>query len=284
MNVWDNFIGQKFGRLTVVEKAGRDKKRNALWLCRCDCGGEKIVRGYDLKNGKTQSCGCLRYEELKGRAEDLSGQRFSRLLVLERSEDKKRTAWLCKCDCGNEVIVTSLNLKNGSSNSCGCYQKEKAAAVNFKHGLSSHPLFDVHYDMLRRCYNSSCKSYKNYGARGINVCDEWRDDVNSFIQWGEKDYKPGLQIDRIDNDGNYEPENCRWVSNKENSNNKRTNKYITFKGKIQTQAQWARELDINEETFAGRLRAGWSEEKAITTPVNHNLAPRSKLRSINNGS
>ena len=130
----------------------------------------------------------------------------------------------------------------------------------------------VYYDMIKRCHKPECKHYDRYGARGITVCDEWRKDCKAFYKWAkENGYKAGLQLDRIDNGGNYEPNNCRWVSVRENSLNKRNTLMITYKGQRKPLADWAIEKGLNYNTLKDRIyRYGWSIEKALETKVNEN--------------
>lgn len=168
---------------------------------------------------------------------DLTGQRYGRLVVFERAEDhitesgRKITRWKCICDCGNETIVRHGGLRSGTTTSCGCYHREKVGDINRTHNLShkSH-LYSVWKSIKDRCYREKCKSYKNYGGRGIKVCDEWKNDYKKFYDWAmengyeEKQTAGGvniLSIDRIDNDGNYEPSNCRWATMKMQAKNKR---------------------------------------------------------------
>lgn len=152
---------------------------------------------------------------------DLTGQRFGSLTVIERDFTKSTTAWKCQCDCGNECVVFSANLTRGHTKSCGC--------LRLKHGQYYQKIYWVWSSMKKRCYNSNHPTFKNYGARGIKVCDEWKNSFQSFYEWAIKNgYESGLKqgectLDRIDVNGNYEPSNCRWVSMKEQQNNKRNN-------------------------------------------------------------
>lgn len=140
--------------------------------------------------------------------------------------------------------------------------------VNFKHGLKKHRLFAVWNDMKQRCFNPNCYAHKDYGGRGISVADEWKDDFLCFYKWAMNNgYRQGLTIDRIDNSKGYSPDNCRWATIKEQSNNRRSNRNITYKGQTRTLAQWSEELGMNFFTLRDRLDSGWSIEKAFTQPV-----------------
>lgn len=154
---------------------------------------------------------------------DLTGKRFGRWVVLEKAEsDKNNAMWLCKCDCGNIKIVYGGNIKNGKSSSCGCFHKEELSRKSKTHGSSSNPIFSVWEGMKRRCYNKKYKQYKDWGGRGIKICEEWKNDPNKFIEWAiNNGYNDKLCIDRINNDGDYEPSNCRWIIHRENSLNSR---------------------------------------------------------------
>ena len=195
-------------------------------------------------------------------------QKFGRLTVIaEAGKDRhKKRLVRCKCDCGNEVVVNYRSLKTGNTTSCGCFHKEVIRSAR-THGMTRSKLYNTWRAMKDRCLNPKATNFPNYGGRGITVCDEWLDS-EKFINWALRNgYEDGLTLDRIDNNGPYCPENCRWVSRLTQSNNKRNNRLLEFNRKIATVTEWARITGISEKTIRGRLANGWPIERVLTVPV-----------------
>lgn len=199
---------------------------------------------------------------------DLTGQKFGRLTVIERAESENgQTRWLCECECGNKKAVISSHLQRGYTKSCGCLNREMVIDRNRKHGHRGDRIYYIWCAMKRRCCVSSSPKYDYYGGRGITVCEEWLHDFQAFYDWAVANgYRDDLTIDRIDNDKGYSPDNCRWVTNKEQQNNKRNVRELTYNGKTQTISQWANETKIPHKKIWSRIsRLHWSVEKALTT-------------------
>lgn len=189
------------------------------------------------------------------RHDDLTGQRFGRLTAVEYLGNSK---WNCRCECGGNATCYTSNLRKGNSTSCGCKRHE----TNFRHGMSQTKLHQVWRVMRQRCNNPKDPSFHNYGGRGIKVCERWKS-FSVFV--ADMGLRPeGYDIDRIDNDGDYSPENCRWVTRTVNLNNRRNNHNLTWRGETRSLAAWARVLGINERTLTNRIKRGWSVEVAFT--------------------
>lgn len=203
---------------------------------------------------------------------DLTGLRFGRFTVVKRASNNKNgsTMWECVCDCGNVRVVNASNLKCGVSASCGCLRKEIMREKQMKHGDSENSrLYRIWKDMKARCFCKAVAQYNDYGGRGIAVCEEWRNDYTKFKQWSlDNGYRDNLTIDRIDNDGDYCPENCRWASRSEQNLNKRSRCLLTYRDKTQTITEWSVELGIPRAVLRDRIfRYNWSVEKAFETEV-----------------
>lgn len=262
-----DLTGKKYNKLTVISRAKNNKKNQAMWNCICDCGNKKVVMGYYLTSGTTKSCGCQRAESAhKYHFEDLSGKRFGRLVVVSRSENRKKsTMWECKCDCGNIKVIGADSLKNGATKSCGCLLYE---SKNFTHGLTNSRLYNIWSKMKDRCFRENDSAYKWYGGRGITICQEWIDDFMNFYNWSmENGYKENLTIDRINVNGNYEPDNCRWVTMKTQQNNRRDTKFLTYNGETKSVTEWCEITGMKRNTLLNRIRIGYTAEECFEVPL-----------------
>lgn len=203
---------------------------------------------------------------------DLTGQKFGKLTVIElsrkvQSGTRERFYWKCQCECGNEKEIRTDSLTSGRVQSCGCIKKEqdKINLTKFhRHKMSNTHIWHTYYAMLHRCNNQDDKRFKNYGGRGITVCDEWKNSFDNFLKWSmENGYEEHLQIDRIDNDGNYEPDNCRWVTRKENCRNRRSNIIVEYKGKQMTLIELSELTGINYGCLFRRYKRGNRDEYLV---------------------
>lgn len=279
--------------------------RTAMWLCRCDCGTERAVSHTGLTCNRAHSCGCLKAEVARKMCQDrkmpivpgmmakvkhdLTGQKFGKLTVIRQAPDhicssgKRDTMWECRCDCGKITQAKTWDLTSGHKVSCGCIRdsdeyREHLSEKATIHGGSrvgrKERLYRVWCAMIERCGNPHNSHYVSYGGRGIKVCEEWRNSYDAFRTWALANGYDGqaqrgqCTIDRIDVNGNYCPENCRWVSMDKQANNKRNSHMLTFQGKTQTISEWAKEIGVGATTLLSRIdKRGWSVEKALTTPA-----------------
>lgn len=279
-----DLTGQKFGRFTVIEYAGKSK-----WRCICNCGNKRLVMTYALRCGNSTSCGCLKVEKLIARStgvvkrEDLTGYRYGRLVCLEpapgHAPGNGGALWRCLCDCGNEIIVPAYALKKANTRSCGCLQRDTIKARLTKHGACRSREYRIWRCMRGRCHVEGASGFSEYGARGVYVCSRWRESFASFI--ADMGFAPSAKhsIDRINNDGSYTcgkcdhcqqhgaPANCRWATQAEQNRNMRTNHLISFNGVTKCLTDWATDIGIHPVSLYYRLtKYNWSVEKALTTP------------------
>lgn len=202
--------------------------------------------------------------------QNLIGKRYGSWLVLNDTEDKRKVH--CRCDCGTEKDVWRTNLTCGYSSSCGCVPHAKMIERCTKHGGTRTRLYTVWSNMRRRCYEPQNKRYARYGGRGITVCDEWKDDFGAFRDWmlaqGYDETSPyGKQtLDRIDNDGDYSPDNCRIVDIKKQNSNRCTRHLLEYNGFSMSITEWNNKMGYPDGCIDKRIRRGWSVERAITTP------------------
>lgn len=268
MKVKDIIIGQRYNDIIIV---GPKKRENdyTYFGCKCArCGKEYWIQAKHIGSAKT----CRECSE-KSEIKDLSGKRFGRLVALEYMGRKNdRTLWRCVCDCGRESIVGYTALMTGNTRSCGCLEKEnlyskefkrsrrKSASKDFDMNIGAHPLYGLWSSMLTRCYNKSHNSYKHYGGRGIKVCDRWLPENKGFENF-LKDMgprpSPKHTIDRIDNDGNYSPENCRWATPRQQGSNKRTSIVLFYKGVRVPALDVCDATGLKYQTLSHQLKKGY---------------------------
>jgi hypothetical protein len=216
-------------------------------------------------------------------AKDYTGQRFGDWLVLYRDEtDKRRKKWICKCSCGAIDSVNIDNLKRGASTRCQRCKGKLYSKRMATHGESKTRLYYVWLAMRNRCYRPGVNGYEHYGGRGIKVCKEWREHFEPFKEWAlSHGYKYGLEIDRIDNNGDYCPENCRWVTRTQNMNNTSKTKHILYAGRQYTITELADQFNLSRDLIRDRLYKGWPIEDAISYKAK--VGNNQNLRRTNNG-
>lgn len=210
---------------------------------------------------------------MKGSKLDLTGMRRGSLVADRPAgyHDKRGNAmWICKCDCGKEHVVRAWHFQRGQILSCGCSRQRQP----HKYGDTATRkmrIYKIFAAMKQRCYNEKCAAYRWYGGREITVCDKWLNSFEAFFRWAmQNGYKDNLTIDRIDVNGDYSPENCRWATRKEQANNTRANHIITYRGKTMTLMAWARHLNVEYGMLRSRLKYGWSIERTLTEPPHKN--------------
>lgn len=198
---------------------------------------------------------------------DITGQRFGMLRVIGRGEEKiipsgaKRILWKCECDCGNTRVVEGGALRSGRVFHCG-----RKFHPTVKHGLHNDRLYGIWKTMKTRCFNPNCEKYRNYGGRGITVCDEWKEDFQAFYDWAiANGYSDELTIERNNVNGDYTPENCCWIKLEEQARNKTTNIRLEYNGETHILAEWSKITGISESELSYRVKSGWSVEKTLTT-------------------
>lgn len=263
-----NLTGSRFGRLFVVGYGGvklMKRKdgihREHLWICDCDCGNRSIHGGIVLRNGNTNSCGCIRDELRRSRLRDLTGIRFGRLVVKKYLGNGK---WRCQCDCGEISRVMGSALNGGHSKSCGCLARELTSKRSVTHGhtriscgKSRTTEYRIYSAMLSRCSNPNVAAFPSYGGRGIKVCRRWRG-KNGFQNFlNDMGCRPkGKSLDRIDNNGPYALWNCRWATQEQQASNTRVNVFVEFNSEKMTLSQAAKRFGMCGGSIKYRISHG----------------------------
>lgn len=218
------------------------------------------------------------------RREDLTGRRFGRLTVIEFYDHNKygQPIWSCECDCGNTKIITGSELRSGSTSSCGCLWRERIMEAKVTHGMSRSLIYAEYKNMKNRCYNENAHNYNYYGGRGIKMCERWRDDIHEFyddVSILPNFGKEGYSLDRIDNDGDYEPGNVRWATHREQCNNRRPrigNRIHEYNGEKLSLREISNITGISYSTLNNRIRKGWEPERAFNVEVQEKFRHKSK--------
>ena len=282
----NDIVGQRFGKLVVLEylysKHLPGNLLNHFYKCKCDCGNEIVVKRASLLSTikPRKSCGCA------GKIQDLNdivGQRFGKLTVIsyDHYENKNGHMYKCKCDCGNEIVTRRTSLMDGHTKSCRC-------TTNYakKHGLSGTRFYNVYTSMKDRCLNPNNHAYYHYGGRGIRICDRWlesfenfkEDMYDSYLEHAKKYGECNTTIDRIDVNGNYCPENCRWATKREQANNKRNTHYINYNGETMSLIQFAEKYSssiLTPKSIIAKVFRGCELDVAIDPDIlyHHNGKP-----------
>lgn len=276
---FQDLTGIRFGRLTVLERA-ENRGNRVCWRCKCDCGNLTTVCASLLKSGNTSSCGCYHKQRTSEACfQDLKGQRFGKLTVTEyigKGKDGK-SLWQCHCECGNVCIVSSSHLKSGTTKSCGCL---KHIGYNTIHALTNSKIYRIWNGIKGRCFNTKDESYLNYGGRGIILFPDWVHNFKAFYDYVSKlphFGEEGYSLDRIDNNGNYEPNNLRWATKKEQSRNTRQNVWLEYRGKLMILSDVAELIGISPSALKKRYKRGDRGERLFrpvekkTNPPQHQL-------------
>lgn len=207
------------------------------------------------------------------------GERYGKLTITEVLEQNAIRRWLvnCTCACGNKTVnMLYANLRSGNTTSCGCVQRARTSAASKKHGETGTPLWKTWTSMRQRCADRRTNEWNRYGGRGIQVCEEWWNSFIPFRDWAlASGYEPGLTIDRIDNDGDYTPNNCRWATQTQQARNRSSNVFVEFAGERKTIADWAEDprSKVSSSVLGARLRRGWDFEVALTAPPQRRTQP-----------
>jgi len=272
--IFEDIKGKKFNHLTAIKYIGikhtKSGNRFHYWLFRCDCGNEKVIKRDSVVYGVSKSCGC-HFERT-----DIAGNKYNFLTAIRFSETrctkkgKPYHYWLFKCDCGKEKVINKQSVVRGTIKSCGCQHSKLQSIAHKTHGETKTRLYKEWRRMMDRCNAKPSKNdchYESYVLKGITVCDEWINSFETFRDWAlSHGYADNLTIDRINYNGNYCPENCRWITNKEQQSNKSTNKFIEYNGERLTHTQWSERLGGGRCLVHHRLMMGWSEMAAVSTP------------------
>lgn len=291
----NNYIGKKYGHLTVIGQSSQIHKYSNKFDFLCDCGNIISEIPSRVLYGHKKSCGTCNHKnsscKLEEKINSSVGMRFGKLEVLGLAKipNDCKNYVKCKCDCGNIVNILPNALFCNERKSCGCTKtnnvmlktSQSTSSGDFKDGRTKHPLYGTWRQMIERCENPNQKHYDRYGGRGISVCEEWHD-FWKFVDWSDSvgGRPDGYTIDRINNDGDYEPSNCRWADQATQKRNTSNNFIVEYNGVSKPLIDWSIETGINHQTLTNRLKRGWSVERALTEKPNSNSHSISRYKTL----
>ena len=270
--------GLRFGRLTVLHSEGKNKIGQYFWRCKCDCGNEKVILGHSLCRGGTRSCGCLEKEsrdahiaKIRHSPADHVGKKYGRITVEELYVADRKSRAKGRCDCGSAWEGPFGPLVNGKTLSCGCLRDETTAARRLTHGQTRNGStgsieYRCYRAMIRRCTDTHMRDYPRYGGRGIKVCARWLESFDNFLADMGAAPEDRQTVDRIDNDGDYSPDNCEWASRMTQSRHRSNTVYATIDGVTRPMTEWCDVLGVNEKTVRSRMAKGFDMVTALTMP------------------
>ena len=213
-------------------------------------------------------------KQLSPQAKDETGKKYGKLIVLEYSHVKRGVHWLCRCECGNTVVVAGHHLRSGTVTTCGCVHHKS-------NGMSGSPVYKVWQAMKTRCYSTTCSHYRNYGARGITVSDRWLESFNNFYEdMGDRPFD-GATLERKENSKGYSKDNCKWATRHEQMANTRVSRLLTYNGETKCITEWARGIGVDPKTIHYRLKQGWTLNDALNKPATPAAEKTAKMITFN---
>lgn len=252
----NDFAGKVFGELTV-KRQGESTPKESTWVCDCSCGNIVTVTSGALRRGQKRCSNCSNPNFV-----DHTGERFGRLVARKFLPGKPKPKWECICDCGNVSLVPASVLVRGDSQSCGCLAIEVRRLATRTHGLTGHTIHDTWTNIRQRCENPNNTGYDRYGARGIKVCERWQS-FDAFVEDMLPTWKEGYSIERLDVNGNYEPDNCIWATAKEQARNRETTMRFEVNGEVLTVPELAEKYSIRQNALWRRVRKGETGDELV---------------------
>lgn len=267
----EDLTGRTFGLLKVIGKGDPMIMKNGVertqWRCQCECENIIDVEGGVLVREQRTDCGCVEDAQFIGKTQHYLTP-LRRVTKSEPEFNKRNSKYWCQCVCGRVVPVDVKHLRGKTTKSCGCMFSQLIGNLHRTHGKSQCRTYTIWIDMIRRCHDSKVKSYEKYGAKGIRVCDRWRNSFEAFLEDMGECPSDGHSVDRFPNgSGDYEPGNVRWATWIEQARNRSTTRMIEFRGETRPLPEWAEVLGMDYEAVRARFKRGWDAERAFTEPI-----------------